>query len=231
MSVLMASFHLALSSTEDNNSRFTWGGLPKPVEMLETPCGREPGVQVELRRERARLKLLLELTKQTGYHQEPEDVVRAAMVSIRNGVRCDGVCVFLESPQGELQVYGLDFPDEADFQEGVTIPRFGTLAGHVIQSAKPWCGSREEACAHFPRQLLLAPGFETGCMLPIRSRSRVVGTLGLVRTENNSFNEDEIDFLMQVPNQISIAVENALAHQQIRELKEQLAQESVHVQT
>jgi formate hydrogenlyase transcriptional activator len=35
---------------------------------------------------------------------------------------------------------------------------------------------------------------------------------------------------MQVSNQIGIAVENALAHQQIRELKEQLAQESVHVQ-
>jgi len=54
--------------------------------------------------------------------------------------------------------------------------------------------------------------------------------LGLVRIEYNSFSEDEIDFLMQVSNQIAIGVENALAYQQIRELKEKLAQESVCVQ-
>jgi len=227
----MASFNLALPSTEDNNSRFTWGGLPRPVEVFETPGACEPGVQAELRREKARLKLLLELTRQTVYHQEPGDVVRGVMVSIRSGVLCDGVCIYLESPEsGEFQVYALDFPGNADFQEGTTIPRFGTIAGHVVQTAKAWSGSREEASAHFPRQLMLARDFATGCMLPIPGHHHVIGTLGLVRLENNSFNEDEIDFLMQVSNHIGIAVENALAHQQIRELKEQLAQESVHVQ-
>ena len=52
----------------------------------------------------------------------------------------------------------------------------------------------------------------------------------MVRIENNSFSHDEIDFLMQVSNQIGIAVENAQARQQIRELKEKLAQESVYLQ-
>jgi len=227
----MASISLALPTTEDNNSRFTWGGLPRPVEVFETPGAREPGVQAELRSEKARLKLLLELTRQTVYHQEPGDVVHGVMVSIRSGVMCDGVCIYLESPEsGEFQVYALDFPGNADFQEGTTIPRFGTIAGHVVQTAKAWSGGREEASAHFPRQLLLARDFATGCMLPIPGHHHVIGTLGLVRIENNSFSQDEIDFLIQVSNQIGIALENALAHQQIRELKEQLAQESVHVQ-
>jgi formate hydrogenlyase transcriptional activator len=227
----MASISLPLPSKEDDNSQFTWNSLSRPVEEFQTIGGSESGIRLELRLEKARLKLLLELTRQIVSHQELSNVVRAAMIGIRHGIQCDGVCIFLESSQGELQVYGLDFFGEADFQEGAPIPRFGTIAGHVIQTAKAWRGSREEACAQFPRQLLLAPGFTTGCMLPIRTRGRVVGTLGLVRTENNSFNDDEIDFLMQVSNQISIGVENALAHQQIRELKEQLAQESVHVQT
>jgi len=227
----MASINLALPSTEDDNSRFAWSGLRRPVEVFETLGGREPSVQAELRREQARLKLLLELTKQTVSHQELRDVARAVMVSIRSGVRCDGVCIFLESPEaGELQVCALDFPGDADFQEGITVPRFGTIAGHVVQTAKAWSGSREEASAHFPRQLLLAPGFTTGCMLPIPGRDRVVGTLGLVRSERDSFSEDEIDFFTQVSNQIGIAVEHALACQQIRELKEKLAQESVHVE-
>src|ERR1700753_4059553 len=128
----MASINLALRSKADNDSRFDWGGLPRPVEVFETPGGREPGLQAELRREKARLKLLLELANQPVSSQELRDVVRALMVNIKSGVRCDGVCIYLESPEsGELQVYTLDFPGAADFQEGTTIPRSGTIAGHV----------------------------------------------------------------------------------------------------
>src|SRR5262249_45683563 len=48
-----------------------------------------------------------------------------------------------------------------------------------------------------------------------------------VRRDNNSFSEDEIDFLTQVSKQIAVGVESALVYQQIHELKEKLAQESV----
>jgi formate hydrogenlyase transcriptional activator len=227
----MASINLALVNTEDDNSRFTWRGLSRPAQVLETTGGSESDVRLELRCEKARLKLLLELTNQTASKHELADVVRAAIVSIRKGVLCDGVCIYLESPEaGEFKIYALDFPGEAGFEEGATIPLFGTVAGHVIQTAKPWCGNREEACAHFPRQLLLAPGFTTGCMLPIWGGSRVVGTLGLVRSESNSFSKDEIDFFTQVSSQVGIAVEHALAYQQIRELKEKLGQENVYLQ-
>src|SRR5215470_6766525 len=223
--------HLSLPRTKHSSSSLTSNALPRPAELLETDGVSESSARAELQREKARLKLLLELAKQAVSNQELRDVLRAVITSIRNGLLCDGVCICLiPSNGGELQVCALDFPDEADFQEGATIPLSGTIAGHVVQTAKPWCGSREEACTHFPRQLLLAPGFTTGCMLPIPGRHPVLGILGLVRCENNPFSEDEIDFLMQVSNQIGIAVENALAYQQIHELREKLAQESVYVQ-
>ena len=227
----MESTSLSLRSTDNSNSRFISTSLSGLVDKFETTGDLESGVRAELRREKARLKLLLEVTRQAVSNQELRDVVSAVMLSLRNGVLCDGVCVYLESPEGgELQVYALDFPGDADFQEGTTIPLFGTIAGRVLQTARPWCGSREEACTHFPRQRLLASGFTTGCMLPIAGRHRVIGTLGLVRRENNAFSQDEIDFLMQVSSQIAIGVESALAYQQIRELKEKLAQESAYVQ-
>src|SRR5215469_8550287 len=216
----MATSNLSLPCTEDNNSRFAWAALSTPVELFETTGGPESGVRAELEREKARIKLLLELTRQTVSHQELGDVVQAVMVTIRNGVLCDGVCIYLESPEGgELQVYAIYFPAGADLQEGTTIPLFGTIAGQVIQTATPWSGTRELASADFPRQRLLGSGFTTGCMLPIPGHNRVIGTLGLVRREINSFSQDEIEFLTQVSNQIGIGVENALAYQQIRELK------------
>src|SRR5215470_229161 len=154
----MASTNLSLRSTDNNNSRFAWSDLPGPVELFETTGGPESDVLAELRREKARLKLLLEVTRQAVSNQELRDVVSAVMISIRNGFPCDGVCICVESPEGgELKVYALDFPGETDFQEGTVVPLFGTIAGHVIQTSRPWSGSREEAGAHFPRQLLLKP--------------------------------------------------------------------------
>src|SRR5215510_12641151 len=176
----------SLRSTDNNNSGFAWGGLPRSAELFESTGDPELALQAELRLEKARLKLLLEVTKQAVSNREVQDVVSAVMMTIRNGVLCDGVCICLESPEGEeLQVHSLDFAGEGDFQEGTTIPLSGTIAGHVVQTARPWSGSREAASEHFPRQLLLAPGFTTGCMLPIPGRHPVLGTVGLVRRENN----------------------------------------------
>lgn len=222
--------NLSLRTTEDSDSRFTYGALTAPAEVFEMTSGPEPGVRAELRREKARLRLLLELANQTVSNRELRDVVRAVMMSIRSGIRCDGVCTSLASPEGgELQVYTLDFPGEAAFQEGTTNSVSDTISEHVFQTAKPWFGSCEEARAHFPGQLLLPQDCRSACMLPIPGRKSVVGTLGLIRSED-SFSQDEIGFLMQVSNQIGIALENALAYRQIRELKEKLGQENVYLQ-
>jgi formate hydrogenlyase transcriptional activator len=221
---------LSLSSTRDSDLRFTHSALSAPAKIFDTSAGHEPGVGAELRREKARLKLLLELANQTVANQELRDVVRAVMMSIRSGIGCDAVCISLASAEGgEMQVYTLDFPGEAEFQESTTIPVSGTISEHVFQTTKPWFGSCEEARAHFPGEPLLPQDSRSTCMLPIPGRKSVLGTLGLVRSED-SFSRDEVGFLIQISNQIGIAVENAFAYQQIRELKEKLVQENVYLQ-
>ena len=67
-------------------------------------------------------------------------------------------------------------------------------------------------------------------MLPLAGRNRVVGTLGLVRTEHHPYSEDELDFLTQVSCQIALALENALAHREISALKDKLAQEKLYLE-
>jgi formate hydrogenlyase transcriptional activator len=70
----------------------------------------------------------------------------------------------------------------------------------------------------------------TVCILPLVSRGRVLGIFGVVKYQDNAFNSDDIDFLTQIANQVAIAVENALAFGQIRELKEKLAQEKLYLE-
>jgi formate hydrogenlyase transcriptional activator len=68
------------------------------------------------------------------------------------------------------------------------------------------------------------------CFLPLISRNRAVGVLVLARLRDDAFSQDDIDFLSQVANQIALAVENALAYREIRELKEQLSKEKLYLE-
>src|SRR5260370_33092244 len=160
----------------------------------------------------------------------PEDWIR----HLRAALQSDGACVFLPDPNGgELQAYAFDFPPGAEtFQDGTPIAFEGTIAGRVFQTGKLWAGSVEEACALFtnPYPVMLTAGFKSGCMLPIPGRQRVLGTLGLGRRADNPYSQDELNFLMQVSIQIAIAVEIALAYEEIRELNKSLSHHKFYLQ-
>src|SRR5260370_296355 len=74
---------------------------------------------------------------------------------------------------------------------------------------------------------LVGRRYDTLCRL---SGALFSGTLGLGRRADNPYSQDELNFLMQVSRQIAIAVESALAYEEIRELKERLSQEKVYLQ-
>jgi hypothetical protein len=68
-------------------------------------AGDNEGVTAELRREKGRLRLLLDLAGEAVSNQELRDLVRAMMMSIRSAIDSDRVCIFLERPNGsELEV-------------------------------------------------------------------------------------------------------------------------------
>jgi hypothetical protein len=102
-------------------------------------AGDNEEVHTELRREKGRLGLLLELAREAVSNQELRDLVRAMMMSIRSAIPSDRVCILLERPNGgELEVYALDSRSEAgSFKEGTPVPLAGTITGHVFQTVSP----------------------------------------------------------------------------------------------
>jgi len=58
----------------------------------------------------------------------------------------------------------------------------------------------------------------------------VLGTFGVLKYQDNAFTSDDIEFLTQIANQVAIAVENACAFGEIRELKDKLAQEKLYLE-
>jgi formate hydrogenlyase transcriptional activator len=76
----------------------------------------------------------------------------------------------------------------------------------------------------------LAEGLHSFCDVPLISRGRLLGVLGVARREEYAFDENEVTFLTQVANQVAMGVENALAFGEIAELKDKLAQEKLYLE-
>ena len=187
----------------------------------------------QLREEHDRLTLLLELTNSLVSNLELRDVLTSVMRSARRIMRSDSAVVALpDADAGHLRAYALDFQDGGDLlQEGELIDAQGTIAAQVFRTGKPWVGRIEDVLESGlevnPKWLEL--GFKVGCVLPLASRHRILGTLGLRRRDDTMYTDDEVNFLIQVANQIAVAVENALAYGEIRSLKDKLAEERVYL--
>jgi len=188
----------------------------------------------ELREGHDRLALVLELTNSLVSDLELREVLNTVMGSARRVMRSDSAVVALPDADGRhLRAYALDDPGSRDAREGhERIYGEGTISTHVFRTGKPWVGSsadaREDGFELNPRWL--DRGFVVGCILPLASRDRILGTLGLRRHDDTAYTDDEVGFLMHIANQIAIAVDNTLAYGEIRSLKDKLAEERVYLQ-
>src|SRR5258705_1136068 len=147
-------------------------------------------------------------------------------------MQCDLVGVFLpDSDRNRLQTFVLEFPESKGFIREEYCSMEGSLGGFVFRTGKFWTGNTSDV-----KQLglkddpIIPEGLRTGCMLPLVSRNRVLGLLGLGRREENAFSQVDIGFLAQVASQIAIAVENALEYGQITEAKERLAEQKLYLE-
>jgi formate hydrogenlyase transcriptional activator len=74
-----------------------------------------------------------------------------------------------------------------------------------------------------------ASGVKHFCNAPLLSPHRVLGVLSLGRLTSDPFTADELDRVTQVARQVAIALENALAFEEIAALKDRLARENVYL--
>jgi len=71
---------------------------------------------------------------------------------------------------------------------------------------------------------------KTVCHIPLVNRGRALGLIAVGRTAKRPYDNDEIHFLTQVAGQIAIAIENALVYEELRQLKDRLAEEKLYLE-
>jgi formate hydrogenlyase transcriptional activator len=187
--------------------------------------------QQQLLKKSERVGLLLELTNHLVSNLDFRDLLRTAVASTRRVMGCDGVGITLpDSNNTHLRIYALDFPfkDESHHEDSL-VPIDEDVSGTVYRTGKLWCGSVEEARRLGMKDTAQAD-VGTVCILPLFSRGRVLGTFGVVKYQENAFTGSDIEFLSQIAKQVAIAVENACAFAEIRDLKDQLSKEKLYLE-
>ena len=194
--------------------------------------GESEPLHVELRRDTRRLKLLLDLSAEAVSNHELRGLIRAMMIRVKIATDSDGICILLHrQKEAELDLYALDSKSEGtNVKERTVVPVAGTITNYVLTTGKLWAGTREQASENFQSEPLLKEQFSTACMLPLSGRNRVLGTLTLIRTRPNPYSQDELAFMAGVCAQLALVLENALACQEISELKDKLAQEKLYLE-
>ena len=183
--------------------------------------------QTALQRKNERLKLLLDLNNTLVSNLQLNDLLKAISSSIRSVLQCDGVGVALpDAERKHLRFVAFDFPRLAGkVADEKRIPVDGdSQIARVFRSGEPLSESQDID------PMVRAEGVRSLCHIPLVSRNRTLGVLGLARLTPIPFSPKDLEFLRLVANQVAIAVENALAYDEIAELKDRLAQEKVYLE-
>jgi formate hydrogenlyase transcriptional activator len=188
----------------------------------------------ELQSKNDRLQLLLDVTNQVVSNLELRDLLRAISQDVRRVMQCDYAGVSLPDAENkQLRLYAVDFPEGKGFlQEDLVYSIEGSPSGTAFRTMRPLrLQSPFTGWLHYPIvQIAVREGLKSFCFLPLISRNRAIGTLVFARLRDDAFSQADIGFLAQVANQIALAVENAIAYREIRELKEQLSKEKLYLE-
>jgi formate hydrogenlyase transcriptional activator len=188
----------------------------------------------ELQSKNERLQFLLDVTNQVVSNLELRDLLRAISQDVRRVMQCDYAGLSLPDAENkQLRLYAVDFPDGKGFiHEELVYSIEGSPSGTAFRTMKPltlrspFAGWLDSPIA----QIAVREGLKSVCCLPLISRNRAIGVLVLGRLRDDAFSQADISFLSQVANQLALAVENALAYREIRELKEQLSKEKLYLE-
>jgi len=194
-------------------------------EDMEKAYNGKSGAE-SLRQQNERLELLLKLTNSITSNLALEEVLQTVASTVREVMHCDAANIALPATEpGTFRLHALDFPGSKGFfnEEQIFTPTDDSPPKRALATLKPVSGRVTSTRA-------AAEGLKTVCFIPLVNHGRALGYMSLARATEDAFTQEDVEFLGQAAGQIAIAIENALAYQQISELKDKLAQEKVYLE-
>jgi formate hydrogenlyase transcriptional activator len=191
-------------------------------------------VQQQLKEERDRLSLLLEVNNAVVSVLDLHELLNVVSASLRRLVAHEYASISLYDAETQtLQIHALDFPvSKGLLKEGLSVPVEGSPTGRAITTRQPVLITRGdiEQFGSDIAQRILGEGLKSAYCLPLISHDRPLGTLvvGSLREEN--FPPKDAELLRHIANQIAIGVENALSYRRVVDRAKRLREEKLYLQ-
>jgi formate hydrogenlyase transcriptional activator len=162
--------------------------------------------------ETERLRTLLEINNALIANLTQDALFRAIAEAVRRVVPFDRTAIFLHDPDKDVLRISILESSTAVGNElplGTEVSATDSHAGWVFQHREPLVRQDLAEGLRFPvEDRVFAGGFRSYVMLPLVSRGKSLGTLGVASSRPNQYGETDVGFLRDVATQIAMAVEN-----------------------
>ena len=188
----------------------------------------------QLQRQDQERKALLEVNAAVGRHLERDELFGAMAVCLRDLVPTERFGIELPIEGDRLQGHLLTPRSaKAEPTRPTVLPAGGTVCSWVMQH-RQWMvvSSLEELRERFPVtfDVMSDAGMESLCAVPLISGERCRGALFFMATRKAAYAGLRWDFLEQVAGAVAVALDDCLAHEEVRRLRDRLAAENVYLQ-
>lgn len=204
------------------------------TEQIQTRLNASHDHQL-LCRERDNFRILVAVTNAVLSKLSLDELISEIAREIHNHFAIDSICVVLKSShRSRLTFYSTHFVDEGmPFYDQSDMVETGTLSERVIKSGEMLLLNicSDDKLAQYERMLLEMWDNKPQmlCLQPLKFGNNTLGVLKLAKCSEQGFTPDNLKLLRQIAERIAIAVDNALAYQEINLLKENLVDENLYL--
>jgi len=180
-----------------------------------------------------RYQALLEVAQAISAHRDLDELFREIAQRLPRVVRVNFVGLSLYDPiKNMMRLHTVQANVPADLIGGHEESLDETPAGLVWQTQQPLLVPDVAEETRWPKVMryMQEDHSRSCCIVPLTTAARRLGALGFVSLEKEAYSEADLEFLQQVAQQVAVAVENALAFQEIAELKDKLAKEKMYLE-
>jgi formate hydrogenlyase transcriptional activator len=182
---------------------------------------------------RQRYLTLLAVSQAIISHRDLSSLFHDLAGQLSRIVHFDFLALVLHEPAtATMRLHVLETCEPVPPGSEIVLPVEDDPAGLVWQTQQPLITSHIEELKRWPRLLerVQPYGVESYSWLPLTTSRRRLGALVFTSKQPCAYNTADLDFLQHVADQVAVAVENALAFQEIAALNDQLAKEKAYLE-
>jgi formate hydrogenlyase transcriptional activator len=180
-----------------------------------------------------RYRALLAVSEAIVAHRDLSALFHELAGRLHQVVQFDGLSLVLhETASDTMRLHVLETSDPLPQPPVLVFPVEDDPAGWVWQAQQPLIASSVTELKRWPGFLerVQPYGVQSFCWLPLATAQRRLGALVFVCKQPSAYATADVGFIQLVANQVAVAIDNALAFQEIAALKEQLSKEKAYLE-